>query len=65
MVHFTGGRQRNKDHKRRIGELLNVGEKGLIFVVYMLSASQLITIDKKGVMSFSAVERAAGNNQCK
>ena len=43
MLHFTGGKQRNKDHKRRV-----VGKKGLIFVVYILSASQLITIDKKG-----------------
>ena len=22
MVHFTGGKQRNKDHKRRVDELL-------------------------------------------
>ena len=48
MVCFTRGKQRNEGHKSGVDELLKCRQEGLIFVVYILSASQLITIDKKG-----------------
>ena len=38
----------------------NVGKKGLIFVVYILSASQLITIDKKGWWVFQLWKEQRG-----
>ena len=28
MVHFTGGKQRNNDHKRRVDELLKYRQEG-------------------------------------
>ena len=37
MVHFMGGKQRNKGHKRRADELLKYRQDGFDLVVYILS----------------------------
>ena len=59
MVCFTGGKQRNKDHREKLTSRLKASKKGLILVVYILSASQLITQIRRGD-EFSSCEKSRG-----
>ena len=65
MVHFTGGKQRNKDHERRIGELLKCGRERFDPCCIHIVSFAINHHRYGGVMSSSAVERAAGSSQCK
>ena len=64
MVHFLGGKQRNKGHKRRVDESLKGMKGGFDPCCIHMSASQLITEIRRGD-ELSSCEKAKGSNQCK
>ena len=65
MVHFTGAKQRNKDHKRRVDELLKCRQERFDLCCIHIVSLVINHHRSEGVMSFPAVERAKGSNQCK
>ena len=65
MVHFMGGKQRNESHKRRVEESLKFKRERFDPCYIHIVSLTINHLDKKGVMSFPAVKRAKGSNQCK
>ena len=48
MVCFTGGKKRNKDHKRRVDELLKGRQEGLDPCCIHIVSLAINHLDKKG-----------------
>ena len=48
MVRFTGGKQRNKDHKRRVDELLKGRQEGFDPCCIHIVSLAINHLDKKG-----------------
>ena len=65
MVRFTGGKQRNESHKRRVDELLKFKQERFDPCCIHIVSLAINHLDKKEMMSFPAVKRAKGSNQCK